>query len=493
MRFRLAILATALLSLVMGCTDPEQPKEEAAKDAAAKKSEDKAQTKEKAKSDVEKWNEAVDSYNKAMASYKKGDVTNALCEVTNTLYKMRGLLRPKSSYRVRAADVVAELEYKMGNREEAANAAQIVLRAKPDDSRVNRNFTRAIDGLPELREKKHEEAVRKAAEGKDHGAMLLAATKDCRAIMAEAAGYRTNRAEKAVAIANALEKRAKKLSDKWIVVRDLIVQSATNEEQAATIPKQIDAARKNTKDAARKLGDLDPEGYSLIADAEHDFTRFVKLTVAPPAAMDEDLIAQSNAWLDVEQFNGRSWQQDALDYTRAFRERFPEWARAYEQQAQSDTNKPPFTVEDQAKISGLAADLEKLQMECVEKSLPPNQEEALRIINEIRELLPKDPNGGQQQQQQDQQQKNDQNQQQNQQTQQDQQQQQQDQQQDQGEDEDKDNGENKDKPDEGEQQDAEDQEVEAVLKKAQERSDEHEEEKKAHMKKAPLPPDERDW
>jgi len=485
MRFRLAILAAALLSLVMGCTDPEQeqPKEEAAKDADAKKSEGEAQAKEKAKSDVEKWNEAVDSYNTAMASYKEGDVTNALCEVTNTLYKMRGLLQSKD-YGVRAADVVAELEYKMGNREEAANAAQIVLRAKPDDSRVNRNFTRAIDGLPELREKKHEEAVRKAAEGKDHGAMLLAATKDCRAIMAEAAGYRTNRAEKAVAIANALEKRAKKLSDKWIVVRDLIVQSATNEEQAATIPKQIDAARKNTKDAARKLGDLDPEGYSLIADAEHDFTRFVKLTVAPPAAMDEDLIAQSNAWLDVEQFNGRSWQQDALDYTRAFRERFPEWARAYEQQAQSDTNKPPFTAEDQAKISGLAADLEKLQMECVEKSLPPNQEEALRIINEIRELLPKDPNGGQQQQQQDQQQKNDQNQQQNQQPQQDQQQ---------SEDENKDNDENKDEPDEGEQQDAEDQEIEAVLKKAQERSDEHEEEKKAHMRKAPLPPDERDW
>ena len=43
------------------------------------------------------------------------------------------------------------------------------------------------------------------------------------------------------------------------------------------------------------------------------------------------------------------------------------------------------------------------------------------------------------------------------------------------------------------QQDAEDQEVEAVLKKAQERSDEHEAEKKARMRKAPLPPNERDW
>ena len=39
----------------------------------------------------------------------------------------------------------------------------------------------------------------------------------------------------------------------------------------------------------------------------------------------------------------------------------------------------------------------------------------------------------------------------------------------------------------------EEQEIEAVLKKAQERSDEHEAEKKARMRKAPLPPNERDW
>ena len=325
--------------------------------------------------------------------------------------------------------------------------------------------------------------------------MLLAATKDCRALMSESGTYRTNRAEKAVALADALSKRAERLSDSWIPVRELIAQSVTNEEQAATISAQIDAARKKTKDAATKLSDFDAEAYPLLSDVEHDFTRFVKLTVMPPAAMDEDLVAQSNAWMDVEQFNGRSWQQDALDYTRAFRAKFPAWARAYEQQAQSDTNKPPFTAEDQAKISALATELEKLQMECVEKSLPPSQEEAVRIINEIRELLPKDQNGGgQSQQNQDQQQKNDQNQQQNQQNQdqqqqqQDQQQQNQDQQQSEGEDD-----KNKDEPDEGDQQDTEDQEVEAVLKKAQERSDEHEAEKKARMRKAPLPPNERDW
>ena len=426
--------------------------------------------------DGEVWNEGVEYY-------RAGDVTNAL-------RVLRPLILTKS-HGARAAEVVAKLEYEKGNLEEAANAAQIALRAAPEDAKANRNFTRATDRLPAIREEEHLKAVLKAAEGKDPGAMLLAATKDCRALMAESGAYRTNRAEKAVALADALSKRAERLSDSWIPVRELIAQSVTNEEQAATISAQIDAARKKTKEAAKKLGDLDPEAYPLLSDAEHDFTRFVKLTVMPPAAMDEDLAAQSNAWLDVEAFNGRSWQQDALDYTRAFRAKFPAWARAYEQQAQSDTNKPPFTAEDQAKVSALATELEKIQLGCVDKSLPPEQEKALEIINEIRELLPKDPNGGGQNQQQ--QQKNDQQQNQNQQNQnqqQDQPQQQQDEQQDQGDDK---NDDNKNEPDEGDQQDAEDQEVEAVLKKAQERSDEHEAEKKARMRRAPLPPNERDW
>ena len=130
-----------------------------------------------------------------------------------------------------------------------------------------------------------------------------------------------------------------------------------------------------------------------MSDVEHDFTRFLKMTAMPPAAIGEDVVAQSNAWMDVEAFNGRSWQQDALDFTRGFREKFPAWARAYEQQAQSDTNRPPFTAEDQAKISALATELEKLQMGCVEKPVPPDQERALGILRQIQELLPKDGSG----------------------------------------------------------------------------------------------------
>lgn len=431
--------------------------------------------------DGEVWNEGVEYF-------RNNDVTNAL-------RVLRPLMLSKT-HGARAAEVVAKLEYDRGNLEEAAGAAQIALRAAPEDAKANRNFTRATDGLPEARETRRINAILQAAQGKDPGAMLLAATKDARQLMAEAGSYRTNAPARAVALADALAKRAEKLADTWIPVREVIAQSVTNEEQAATIIQQISEAQTKTKGAAKELGDLGEGGYAAMSDVEHDLTRFLKLTVMPPAAVDEGLLSQSNAWQDVEDFNGRKWQQDALDYTRAFRSKFPAWAQAYEQQAQSDTNKPPFTKEAQDRISVLATELEKLQIECCSKALPPSQEKAIDILNEIRELLPKDNSSQSSQKSQQPQSPQDQNQQQNQNQDQQQQNQNQDQQSDQKQDQDPNRQQDQDKPDDQSRQEEEkeeDQELEATLKKAQERNDEHEAEKKARMRKAPLPPNERDW
>ena len=432
--------------------------------------------------DGEVWNEGVEYY-------RSGDVTNAL-------RVLRPLMLSKT-HGARAAEVVAKLEYDLGNQEEAAGAAQIALRAAPADEKANRNFTRATDGLLAARETKRINDILKAAQGKDPGVMLMGATKEARALMTEAGGFRTNAPVRAVALADALSKRASAIADTWIPVREVIAQSVTNEEQAATIIQQIEQAQAKTKKAAKEFGDLDGNAYVSMSDVEHDFTRFLKLTAMPPAAIGEDLVAQSNAWQDVEDFNGRKWQQEALDYTRAFRAKFPAWAQAYEQQAQSDTNKPPFTKEAQAKISALATEVEKLQIECCTKALPPNQEKAIDLLNEINKLLPKDKNGGgqqgqnqQQNQQQDQKQQADNN------KEQQDQQNQQDQQSDQKQEQDPehpDENPSDDSQDQQDQPDQEDQEVEATLKKAQERNDEYEADKKAHMRKVPLPPNERDW
>ena len=434
-----------------------------------------------APTDGEVWNEGVDYY-------RAGDVTNAL-------RVLRPLMLSKS-HGARAAEVVAKLELERGNREEAAGAAQLALRAAPEDPRANRNFTRAVDGLAGERETKHIDAVLKAAEGRDPGAMMQGAVRDARRLMTESGTYRTNTAAKVVAIGDRLAKDASRLADSWIPLRETIAQAVTNEEQAATIIAQIEGAQAKTRRASTELEDLDAAAYATLSDVEHDFTRFLKLTVLPPAAMEEDLVSQSNAWIDVEAFNGRGWQQDALDYTRAFRAKFPAWARAYEQQAQADTNKPPFTAEDQAKISALATELEKLQIECCEKNLPPSQEQSLELIRQIRELLPKDPNGGQgggegqPNPNQDQQKQDDEDKQDQQQNGEDGQQGQEEQPEQSGEEEQQDE-EQQAKAQEAEPQT--DEELEATLKKAQERNDEHEAEKKARMRKAPLPPNERDW
>ncbi len=433
--------------------------------------------------DGEIWNEGVDFY-------RAGDTTNAL--------RVLKPLMLSKTHGARAAEVVAKLEYDAGDLENAAIAAQIALRKHPDDPRANRNFTRATDRLPELREAKHVAEVLKAAQGKDPGALMLSATAEARNLMAEAGAYRTNDAAKAVALADSLSARATKLADAWLPVKEAIRQSVTNEEQAATILDQLAQAQAKTKKAAKELGDLDEKGYSTMSDVEHDYTRFLKLMVMPPAAMAEDLTAQSNAWMDVEAFNDRSWQADALDYTRAFRAKFPAWARAYELEAQADTNKPPFTAEDQAKIAALATELEKLQMTCVEEVLPPKQEAAVDLIRQIQELLPKDKNGGggqnaqqpppsQPNQKNDQRDKDDQKNDANQNEPQDDQRQDQDPQENGDEKESEEN-----EPSEPEEP-KEDPAVESVLKKAQERNDEHEAEKKARMRKAKLPPNERDW
>lgn len=434
--------------------------------------------------DGEVWNQGVDFY-------RAGDATNAL-------RVLRPLMLSKT-HGPRAAEVVAKLAYDAGDLEEAAAAAQLALRAAPDDPKANRNFTRATDKLPEIRETARINAVLKASQGKDPGALLRTATAEARQLLTESSSYLTNAPARRVACADRLSAQATKLADVWIPVRAAIASSVTNQEQAATILLQVERAEAKTKTSAEALGDLDESAYATLSDVEHDFTRFLKQVILPPAAMDEDLVAQSNAWLDVEAFNGRAWQQDALDYTRSFRAKFPAWARAYEQQAQSDTNKPPFTAEAQAKIAALATELEKQQLATLEKPLPPAQEKALQLIAEIRELLPKDPNGGGGQGQPNPQpnpdpqsnpNSSDKNQ-----PQQPSQEQQKDQPLDQKQDQDPQENAEPDASDEpqDEEKSKEEQELEATLKKAQERNDEHEADKKARMRKAPLPPNERDW
>ena len=470
--------------------------------------------------DGEIWNRGVDLY-------REGNLTNALAV-------LKPLILSKT-HGARASELVGAIEFVQGAKrdgdgvaeplralEGAAADFQTALRANPDDPRLNRNFTRAADRLPELREQAHVEKVMKELGQQDPSGLLGAGVRDARAMMKEFPVALTNEARLAVAKCEAMAKRAEKLSDTWIAVKAGVAQSVTNEQQAMTITAQVEEARTATEAAAKALADLDPAAQDALAKAETSLTRFWKMAVLPPAACDESILSQTNSLIAAETVNGRDWQHEALDFTRAFRAKFPMWAQAYEQQAQSDTNKPPFTKEAQDEISALATEVEKLQIELSGEELQlaqgkPEKKgggkaadhavkefEALKKLHRIRELLPKDNNGGggqsqQNQQNQDQnkdQQKNDQDQNQDQNKDQNQLDQNQGQdQQNQDQDQSKEDEQKKEEEQQAaaEEEKKEDQQVEDMLRKAQERNDQHEADKKARMKKAPLPANERDW
>ncbi len=568
-------------------------------------------------SDREIWNQGYDFW-------KAGDVTNALAtlqplllsrthgaraaEIVGTLQhavRAAELAKAKGASGVHAEGAALEpLRRGCKAAEESAAALQIALRATPDDPRANRNFTRAVTGIKELREELHVEDVLAQAKGKDPKAQMTEAAREALAILRAEAGVLTNAAAVAVAESESLARRAEKLADALIPLKRQVLESITNEQQAATIVGDVEATRDTTLKAAELLEDLSPDAAEHLAKAETAFHRYWKGVLDPPAALEEGLraqtnvvtkaemengrdwqqeaaefsqvfnhgfkpwvqqvcaqdtpsasnqppytatmaekvgtamqeiartqaellkepkaegqaqalagltrvkdrlsliagqppqinaytiLAQTNAYQDVKRMDGFNWQQDALDATRAFRAKFPAWAQQKAQEIQQkiqqgSTNTPPFTAEQQQEIAQLAAEVEAKQEQMVKAELPPEQLVILAKLERIRELLPKDDGGGQnQQQQQQQQQKQDQQKK-------DQQQNQDQQKNDQKE---QDQQQEEKKQEKQQQQDPKDQkDVEELLRKAQERSDEHENEKKARMMKAPLSPNDRDW
>lgn len=444
------------------------------------------------KSDSEIWNEGVDCY-------RSGDVSNALI-------KLRPLMLSRS-HGARAAEVVAKLEYDSAHEpgaqdvltrlEESSIAAQIALRANPNDSRLKRNFSLSVSNLPELRERHRIEKALEASKNTSPQQLLKNAVVDSRRLIAalpEISIALTNDADKAVLMADDSSEKASKLSDVWLSVKEAVCQAVTNENDVADISLKVDELRKKNDEAAKQISDVDMACRYPLADIEDGFTFFYKSFVLPPEAINESIYNQSNACMNVDAECGRSWQHEALDYTRAFRAKFPSWAKSYEQAAQADTNKPPFSVENQDKISSLATMLEKFQLECLEKNNSEIKNKALDTAIEISKLLPKDKNSNNSNNNQNQEQNqnnNDQNKSENNKDNQSQNSE------DQSQSNDEENsGNDKEKRDDSQNEvkkDAEDKEIESVLKRAQERSDEHEAEKKARMRRVRLPPNERDW
>lgn len=426
-------------------------------------------------------------YNAAYSYYKAKDIDKASQTLRPLLTSKKngalagellGKLLMEQAKEKGAEDPAA----KMSSLEEAATGFQRALHDTPQDERRNRNLTRSVSPLAEARETAHIAQVMKEHGQTSPDQLMGTMLAEQRALLEESFAAFTNEAPARISRCEALAKRQTKQADLWIPLKQHMLQAVTNQQQQAQFAQQIELARDSMKGATAALQDLLPEAANDTAQVEPLIYAFWKAVAMPPAAIDEDILCQSNAIqkIGLRYLENRDTQSEALQLTQLFRERFPEWAKQYQQQAKSDTNMPPFTAEDQAKIEEIGAHAEKLQTEIIEKKPLENerrslQDQALKDLLEIRSLLPKQK--GQSQSQQQQQQQNQQQQQQD--------QKQEPQKQEQKQEEQKQEEEQK-KPDTP-------QDVQELLRRALDREKEHENDKKEQMRNIPMSPSERDW
>ena len=184
--------------------------------------------------DGEIWNRGVDLY-------REGNMTNALAV-------LKPLILSKT-HGARASELVGAIEFagtealkqdgagaeeQLRALESAAVDFQTALRSNPDDPRMNRNFTRAVDRIPELREQARVERVMKELGQQDPGGLLGAGVRDAREMLKEFPAALTNDARVTVAKCEAMAKRAGKLSDTWIAVRRPAPQPMRRRRRSAT-------------------------------------------------------------------------------------------------------------------------------------------------------------------------------------------------------------------------------------------------------------------
>ena len=449
-------------------------------------------------------------YNAGLASYKAGDLS-AAAETLYPLISLPGFGKAAELYgaaefksasgAVAATNAVAKSEA----LERAATGFIHALRAAPDDARARRNLSRATANIPALRDAAHLESVL-AKYGQTPPQQLVGQMLgEQRAVMREAVAVSTNGSAAAMIDGfESLAERQRANADLWIPLKQVLVESGaiTNEMQRAEVAQRIEQTRDAMKGAATLLDDVSPDAYAPMVQSEASAYAFWKMLAEPPALIGEDILVQTNAYVspDEPRFPNRPDWEDALQLSQLFSQRFPQWAEQEIQRRQADTNAPPFTAEDAAKIKELTESLLWIQQDAVKNEKKDERRsaalEALKVLEQIRELLPKNPGNQQQQQQQrqnqDQQQQSQQQQQdQQQQDQQQQDQQQQDQQQQQNQEERQEQ--EQEKPSGEEKKDEPPPDIQEALRRALQREKEHEQEKQRQMRSFPLPPNSRDW
>ena len=447
-------------------------------------------------------------YNQAVELYAAGDYTNAAA-----------LLLPLSLRRdfPEAVELYAAAEFASASTNAAerlaslsASASAFQLAAGEDgrspsedgrtafgqsSSRRSRNLARAVAAIAPLRNQIRAEEI-EAKYGKTPPPQLLAR-------MMEAQRSISSKAREAASIPDAAKKIAafeelaasqSEIADMDTVIAKVLEEAAkgiTNEESRVALEALVSETGKMVASATEALENIDTDSAAATSDkAAILFLESWKPMAEPPAFVQESILCETNT---VDHPAEPRWRlvPDAavsLDLMNIFAQTFPAWAEEYiKNQAQAaaqsgETNAPAFTEENVAKINELMEPLmfileDSAKFDGDAKQKTEAAREALPILEQIRDLLPKPP---QQQNQQNQDQQQDQNQDQQQQQQPQDQPQEQDQQQEQ-------------QKQQEQKQEETPQDVQEALRRAIQREREHEAEKQKLRREAPLPPNARDW
>ena len=355
-----------------------------------------------------------EAWNAGIAAYRDGDFTNAL-------ERLRPLMQVKT-HAARAAELVARIEHdwareraeagdsegRLEHLESAAAAAQTVLRSFPADARkaddfarANANFTRATDGLADLREEVRVKRLLEAAGNQEPSAVIKATLADLRSFYGEAKDLPSLAPAERVSKGDDLERRARERADALLVFGRKLEETAP--EAAESVGGIVGTVRADVARSATQFADLDPEAVETVARAESAVTELYRATLDAWSALDEDRTSQTNALAGAAEVGARTWQADALAYTKAFRQRFPQWAEEYEQSRQTATNQPPLTAEARKQIESPASELEEVQTARCRAADKQEQARALDLMRQILELRPRPPQDQQPQQNQQQQ------------------------------------------------------------------------------------------
>ncbi len=429
----------------------------------------------------------VCAFNAAIAKMKAGKDSEATELLRNLLSSKRFSSRAGALAGKLLLEATAKAEddaVRFEDMRKAASAFQAALRSDSASEANHRNLARALDRLPEARENAHIAEVLKAnanSQPPDLLGKMLAEQRQLRKVSNTV--FSMTNAFELIKESENLSKRQAANADLWIALKAGLLQAITNEDAKVEVNRKIEESKKLMRDCVEFFEDVNPAAASAVEAAEPGVYAFWKALAAPPALIDEDMLCQTNAIIpDPETFlYGRDAQNEALQLTKLFRERFPQWAEQYAAQSAQNTNMPPFTAEDRSKVERLSKEVEDLQTPVAGNPLSNDAKVlAYSKLEEIKKLLPKQQNSQQNEQNQQQNQQDDQNQQSS-------PKQNQPQNQEQSRDE-------KPNPDRNEKKNEEQQQAaEEVLRRALEREKEHEQQKKDRLKSIPSSPLERDW